>query len=108
VPPVAPVKEERIMPDHSAELLFRRYIDVWESGNPSALASIIHENCVGHPSWGDRDREGLRQRILAFRQKYGNASFNPREQLVEGDKVASRMTATARSVLEGQDVVLSG
>jgi hypothetical protein len=36
---------------------------------------MIHDNYIGHTSRGDRDLEGLRQRIAAFRQKYPNVRF---------------------------------
>lgn len=88
--------------------LFRKFVAVWETGNLSSLAEIIHENYIGHPSWGDRDLAGLRDRIVAFRHEYKNLRFKLEDQLAEGDRVASRMIATATRASDGRPVTLYG
>lgn len=95
------------MSQHANKELFRRYVDIWETGNLDKLASVIHDSYVGHASWGDRDREDLRQRVAAFREKYPNVRFTIHDQLVEGDRVASRLTAAATAD-GGEEVVLYG
>lgn len=88
--------------------LFRRYVGVWETGDLARLDSILHPAYVGHPSGGDRDAEGLRQRIRVFRELFPGVRFTVHDQLTEGDRVASRMTATATRAADGQRVLLHG
>lgn len=45
---------------------------------------------------------------MAFREKYPNVGFKIEDQLAEGDKVASRLTATATRASDGRDVALYG
>jgi predicted ester cyclase len=96
------------MSKRTSKQLFRDYVDVWETGELHNLRVTIHDNYVGHPSWGDRNQEGLRERIVAFRQKYPNVRFRIEDQLAEGDKVASRLIGTAKRATDGQEVVLYG
>lgn len=96
------------MAQHASKELFRRYVHVWESGDLDMLGSIVHDDYVGHPSSGDRDRESLRRRILAFRVKYPDVRFRIEDQLVEGNKVASRLIANATSSIDGQKITLYG
>lgn len=96
------------MSERTSKQLFRNYVDVWETGELGNLRATIHDNYIGHPSWGDRDQEVLRQRIVEFRRKYPNARFKIEDQLAEGDKVASRLIATAKRSTDGQEVVLYG
>ena len=88
--------------------LFRRYVAIWQSGEVERLAEVIHPAYAGHPASGDRDAEGLRQRILAFKGLYPDVVFTFGDQLAEGDRVASRMTARATRAADGQRVVLHG
>ena len=88
--------------------LFRRYVGIWESGAVECLPEVIHPAYRGHPAQGERDGNGLRERILAFKGLYPDVSFALGDQLAEGDRVASRMTATATRAADGQRVVLHG
>ena len=88
--------------------LFRHYVDIWATGELARVPLVVHDDYVGHPSWGDRDREELRQRIATFREQFVNLQFTVEDQLAEGDKVASRLSATARRASDGQDVLLYG
>lgn len=96
------------MSKRTSKQLFRDYVDVWETGELENLTATIHDDYIGHQSWGDRDLEGLRQRIVAFRQKYPNVRFKIEDQLAEGGKVASRLIATAKRSTDGREVVLYG
>jgi len=87
--------------------LFRRFVQVWESGDLDALEAILHPSYAGHPTAGDRDADGLRRRITAFRETFRDPHFALHDQLAEGDRVASRMTLHARTA-DGQRVVLFG
>lgn len=96
------------MSEGSGKELFHRYVAVWETGELDKLGALLHARYVGHPSYGDRDIEGLRQRIVAFRQTYPGVRFRIEDQLTEGDRVASRLVANATRASDGQAVVLYG
>ncbi len=96
------------MSERTNKELFHDYVRVYETGDLDKLEGILHDDYIGHPSWGDRDKEVLRQGIVAFRQKYLNVSFKIEDQLADSDKVASRLIATARRSTDGEMVVLYG
>lgn len=86
----------------------RRYIGIWQSGRVDQLGGVIAHGYVGHAASGDRDIVGLRTRIAAFRAAYPDMRFTIEDQLADGDRVATRMTAVGRSAKTGQRVRLVG
>ena len=88
--------------------VFRTYVGLWETGSIGDLATVVHDRYVGHAPSGDRDLEGLRQRIMVFGQLYPGARFQIEDQLAVGSKVATRLTGTARRAADGQEVKLFG
>ena len=82
----------------SRKAVFRKLVDLYAAGDVSALDQVVAPNYVGHPSAGDRDLEGLRQSILYFHKLfiYTRDSFHIEDQLVDGEKVVTRMTANVR------------
>jgi predicted ester cyclase len=88
--------------------LFRTYVGLWETGRIDELGTVIHDRYVGHAPAGDRDLEGLRQRITVFGQLYSGARFQIEDELAQGSKVATRLTATAQRAAAGQAVKLFG
>jgi predicted ester cyclase len=96
------------MPARSNKDLFRTYVGLWETGRIDELGTVIHDRYVGHAPAGDRDLQGLRQRITVFGQLYSGVRFQIEDQLALGSKVATRLTATARRAADGQDVKLFG
>lgn len=94
----------------SRKAVFRKLVDLYAAGDVSALDQIIAPNYVGHPSAGDRDLEGLRQSILYFHNLfvYTRDSFQIEDQLVDGEKVVTRMTANVRIRETGEPVTLLG
>ncbi len=90
--------------------VFRKLVDLYAAGDVSALDQVVAPNYVGHPSAGDRDREGLRQSILYFHNLflYTRDSFVIEDQLVDGDKVVTRMTAHVHVRETGEPVTLLG
>jgi len=88
--------------------LFRAYVELWETGRIDELGTVIHDRYIGHAPTGDRDLEGLRQRITVFGRLFSCARFQIEDQLAAGSKVATRLTATARRAADGQDVKLFG
>lgn len=94
----------------SKKAVFRRLVDIYATGNLSALDEVIAPNYVGHASAGDRNLEGFRQSILYFHNLfiYGKDSFQVNDQFVEGDKVATRMTAQVKVRETGEPITLIG
>jgi len=94
----------------SKKAVFRRLINLYAAGNLSALEEVIAPNYVGHASAGDRDLEGFRQSIRYFHELfiYANDSFRVDDQLVDGDKVATRMTAHVKARATGEPITLIG
>lgn len=79
-------------------------------GDLSALDEIIAPDYVGHASAGDRDLDGFRQSIKYFHSlfAYDADSFEVNDQFVEGEKVATRMTARVKMRATGEPVTLIG
>ncbi len=94
----------------SKKAVFRRLVDIYATGNLSALDEVIAPNYVGHASAGDRDLEGFRQSILHFHTLfiYAADSFEVNDQFVEGEKVATRMTAHVKVRATGEPITLIG
>jgi ketosteroid isomerase-like protein len=94
----------------SRKAVFRRLVDLYATGDISALEEVIAPNYVGHASAGDRDLEGFRQSILHFHTLfiYTKDSFRVEDQLVDGEKVVTRMTANVRIRETGEPITLMG
>lgn len=94
----------------SKKAVFRRLVGLYAAGNLLALDQVIAPNYVGHASAGDRDLEGFRQSILYFHNlyTYSEDSFQVNDQLVDGEKVAMRMTAHVNVRATGEPVTLIG
>ncbi|MBV6416289.1 MAG: hypothetical protein CMLOHMNK_00820 [Steroidobacteraceae bacterium] len=94
----------------SKKAVFRRLVEIYATGELSALDEVIAPGYVGHASAGDRDFEGFRQSILYFHNLfiYGEDSFEVNDQFVEGEKVATRMTAHVKVRATGEPMTLIG
>jgi predicted SnoaL-like aldol condensation-catalyzing enzyme len=90
--------------------VFRRLVELYAAGDVSSLEQVILPDYVGHPSTGDRDREGLIQSILYFHNLYiyTKDSFLIEDQLVDGEKVVTRMTAHVHSRQTGEPISMLG
>ena len=94
----------------SIKAVFRRLVDIYATRDLSALDEVIAPDYVGHASAGDRDLEGFRQSILHFHNLfiYDEDSFEVNDQFVEGEKVATRMTAHVKVRATGEPITLIG
>ncbi len=94
----------------SRKAVFRRLVDLYATADLSALEELIAPNYVGHVSSGDRDIEEFRQSILFFHNLfvYQKDSFRIEDQLADGEKVATRMTAHVHLRETGEPVTLLG
>ncbi len=108
VAPAASVDSPAAATTTDAAGVFRRHVAVWERGELQQLADVIDAHYVGHTSAGDRDREGLRARIEAFRLRFARIHFAIAEQIVSGDRVVSRLQATATDTTTNMPVWMIG
>jgi predicted SnoaL-like aldol condensation-catalyzing enzyme len=92
------------------KVVFRKLVELYAAGDVASLEHVIPPDYVGHTSAGDRDREGFRQSILYFHNLfiYTKDSFIIEDQLVDGEKVVTRMTANVRVRETGEPVTLLG
>jgi predicted ester cyclase len=88
--------------------IFRRHVDIWSTGDFSKINDVIDAHYVGHVAAGDRDRNGLRARIVAFRAMFPDVVFAIEDQMIDGDKVATRLTARGTHQTTGRHTVLTG
>lgn len=94
----------------SRKAVFRRLVDIYATGNLEALPEVIAPDYIGHASAGDRNFEEFRQSILYFHNVfiYDEHSFEVNDQFVEGEKVATRMTAHVKARESGEPITLIG
>jgi predicted SnoaL-like aldol condensation-catalyzing enzyme len=94
----------------SRKAIFRKLVDLYAAGDVTSLDQVIPPDYVGHTSAGDRDREGFLQSILYFHSVfvYARDSFIVEDQLVDGEKVVTRMTAHVHSRDTGEPITLLG
>ncbi|MGC4081954.1 MAG: ester cyclase [Vicinamibacterales bacterium] len=90
--------------------VFRRLVELYALGDVSAMDNLMAPDYVGHTALGDRDLEEFRQSIRHFHTLfvYSADSFEVNDQFVEGDKVATRMTAHLKVRATGEAVTLVG
>jgi hypothetical protein len=88
--------------------VFRRGLQMWESGDLSQFNEIVADDYVGHVASGTRDREKLRARIQAFHQLYPDIHFDIEDQFSHGDKLVSRMRAVGTNSSTGVKTELIG
>ena len=88
--------------------VFRRYVRIWESGALDELPGVIAPDYAGHAASADRGIEGLRARIAEFHHAYRDLRFVIEDQVAEGDRVATRMTARGIANATGKPVTLIG
>lgn len=89
---------------------FRRLVELYARADVDALEALMAVDYVGHTAAGERDWAGFRQSILNFHQlfDYSRDSFIVEDQFVDGDKVATRMTAHVRNRETGKPMTMIG
>lgn len=90
--------------------IFRHLIDIYANAAVDALEEFVAPDYVGHTAAGERDLVSFRQSIINFHAifDYNKNSFVVEDQFVEGDKVATRMTAHVRMRETGEPVTMLG
>ena len=97
-----------VVSSDSRKAVFRRAVEIWQQGRAELVDAVVTPNYVGHTSKGDRNIDGLRARVTEFHALYPNIKFTIEDQLAEGDRVATRMTAYGRSKATGKSVRIIG
>ena len=88
--------------------LVRRFItEVFEQGRPEAVDELCTDDFIGH-TWGNADKAGLRQAMARVASALADAHFQVDDMIAEEDRVAVRVTATARQVGEFMGMPASG
>ena len=75
----------------------RRFFELWEQGDLDALGEVLAQDSVDHDPYNPHGQEGLegaKKTIAMYRDAFPDISFTIEDQLVDGDKVATRWTAT--------------
>lgn len=90
--------------------VFRRLVELYALGDVSALRDLVAPDYVGHTALGDRNLDEFIQSIRHFHNLfvYAPDAFEIDDQFVEGDKVATRMTAHVQVRATGEPVTLMG
>lgn len=97
-----------VVSSDSRKAVFSRAIEIWQQGRAELIEAVVTPNYVGHTSKGDRNIDGLRARVSEFHALYPNIKFTIQDQLAEGDRIATRMTANGTSKATGKPVHLVG
>jgi predicted ester cyclase len=80
--------------------LVRRFIsEIFEQGRVESVDELCAEDFIGH-TWGDMDRDGLKQTTGRLAKTLADVQFTVEDEIAEGDRVAVRVTASARQVGE--------
>lgn len=90
--------------------VFRSLVDIYARAAVDELEAFVAPDYVGQTAAGERDLAELRRSIINFHAifEYGKDSFVVEDQFVEGDKVATRMTAHVRMRETGEPVTMLG
>ena len=88
--------------------LVRRFItEIFEQGRPGAVGELCADDFIGH-TWGNADKEGLKAAMDRVSKGLADAHFQIDDMIAEGDRVAVRVTASARQVGEFMGMPPSG
>ena len=80
--------------------LVRRFIsEIFEQARPEAIDQLCADDFVRH-NGGDTDREALKAAQARVGQALTDVQFKVEDEIAEGDRVAVRLTASARQVGE--------
>lgn len=90
--------------------VFRRLVELYALGDLAALDDLIAPDYVGHTANGDRDLGAFKESITHFHEMfvYDAGSFIIEDQLADGEKVATRMTAHVKMRQTGAPLTLLG
>lgn len=87
---------------------FRSVVELWQKRDIDHISNLVDDNYRGHTSGGERNREGLRLRIEKFHELYANIQFKVLDQIVSGDRVATRLEASCTERSTGKALHMIG
>jgi steroid delta-isomerase-like uncharacterized protein len=88
--------------------LVRRFIKlIFEQGRLEAVDELCADDFIGH-TWGNADKEGLKAAMDRVSKGLADAHFQIDDMIAEEDRVAVRLTASARQVGEFMGMPPSG
>jgi steroid delta-isomerase-like uncharacterized protein len=88
--------------------LVRRFIaEIFERGRVEAVDELVADDFIGH-TWGNADKDGLKQTMDRVAKALADVHFTIDDMVAEGDRVAVRVTASARQVGESFGLAPSG
>jgi len=88
------------MTNQDNKALVRRFItEIFEQGRVESVDELCAEDFIGH-TWGEIDRDGLKQTMVRVVKSLADIHFTVEDEIAEGDRVAVRVTASARQVGE--------
>src|SRR5215210_7449923 len=77
--------------------LVRRYFELWNAHEVDALGEVLAEDAVDHDPYnphGNEGLEGAKKTIQMYLDAYPDTHFEIDDMVAEGDKVATRWSAT--------------
>jgi len=90
------------------EALVRRFIsEVFEQGRLEAVDELCADDFIGH-TWGNADKEGLKAAMDRVSKGLADAHFQIDDMIAEDERVAVRLTASARQVGEFMGMPATG
>jgi predicted ester cyclase len=78
--------------------LFRAYVEIWNDVALDRLHALLAPGYRGHMRGSvseERDADALGSGIAAFRRRFPDVRFTVTEQIVAGDRVATRLRAVS-------------
>ena len=88
--------------------LVQRFItEIFEQGRPDAVDELCADDFIGH-TWGNADKAGLKAAMDRVSKGLADAHFQVDDMIAEEDRVAVRVTASARQVGEFMGMPASG
>ncbi len=88
--------------------LVRRFItEIFERGHLEAVDELVADDFIGH-TWGNASKNGLKQAMERVAKGLADARFTIDDLIAEDDRVAVRVTASARQVGEFMGLPASG
>ena len=88
------------MTTNDNKALVRRFIfEIFEQGRVESVDELCAEDFVGH-TWGEIDRDGLKQTMARVTKTLGDVHYTDEYEIAEDDRVAVRVTASAKQIGE--------
>ena len=91
--------------------VFRRYMQMWVAGDTDHLDGVIAPGYIGHSGADptrDDDIDTLKKRMAGYHEAFPQVNVAIEDQVAEGDRVFSRMTARSPDATTGVEKAAAG